>query len=229
VEDFRRRKKMNKCLVAIFVVATLMGQVLAQDKPIDLIPPEIQKYKIERAQPPSGRALDETESLKHTRHTRQFQGMMELRRTGQTNLSQQEIEEYLNESGLKSNRPKFDNIPVCRPQKPTDICGASGVWMVHLQPFVKISEVDTVMADLSAKYNVRKHPDMLVDYDLPTGAYFVIEASDKNAFLMSQDPRVRIVERDRIGTMTPDRVESYKSGRKALPNSAKKKSRVQLK
>jgi uncharacterized protein (TIGR03437 family) len=75
--------------------------------------------------------------------------------------------------------------------------------MVRLDPSVKVADVDATIESLESKYGVRKHPTLLVDRELATGAYFVVLGTDAQAAALSQDPLVRLVERDRQVVISP--------------------------
>lgn len=204
----RLRSLISLALSLTLVFAMRPTASLAQDPKAQdptRIPPELEKYRKERVGPLSGSQPDQEETARMQavlEHKRKHDAMMEFRRTGNNSLTPDEVEAFLDAAGIKRGQ-RFNNVPVCRPRGPQDVCGVQDTWMVHLEPSVKISEVDTTIETLEAKYGMKKHPTLLVDRELATGAYFVMLGTDIQAAALSRDPLVRLVERDREVVISP--------------------------
>lgn len=203
----------HKRLTSILLIVALGTSVLFAQDP-NRIPPSVEKYRKERVGPLSGRQPDPEETARVKaleEHQRKLEGMKELRRTGRTSLSQAEIDDFLEACGFKRG-VKFDNVPVCLPGMPVRPCGRAGVWLVLLQPSVRIADVDSTIQSLETRYGVKKMPEFTVDYEKPSGVTLVMSGDDAQAAALSQDPLVRLVGRDRILT-----VELY-TGKKRSPS-----------
>ncbi|MGH9834147.1 MAG: hypothetical protein ACREBD_10370 [Blastocatellia bacterium] len=213
---------MRRLLTFVLLLSLLFSSLTSFAQDPDRIPPELEKYRKERVGPLSNRPpdpADEARMQKIMEHKRKVEALRELRRTGQTTLTPTEIEDFLDASGLKRG-VKFDIVPVCRPGMPVLPCGAENVWMVLLVPHVKIADVDTTIETLESKYGVQKHPEFLVDYDRPTGAYFVVIGNESQARALSRDPLVRMVVRSRAGFVV-------ELGDKKKPSKAPEESRAE--
>src|SRR5574341_466125 len=114
----------HKRLTSILLIVALGASVLFAQDP-NQIPPSVEKYRKERVGPLSGSQPDPEETARMQaigEHKRKHEAMKELRRTGQTSLTQAEIDDFLDAGGIKRGM-KLDNVPVCLPGMPVRPCG----------------------------------------------------------------------------------------------------------
>lgn len=199
---------MKRVFVRLGITSLLLCQVFAQSGQIPQTPtpksPSFEDMKIENVKRPDPNSTsprdqkDLEQERQRAEHQRIAELMKEYRKTGNTSLTQDEIEDFAERRGFPKNYPRFKKVPTCIPRTLEDNCGVEGKWMVKLKPSVKTDDFEATVERLIAKYGIKRDPK-LKGGDVLDGAIFFIEAPEHLAQQLSEDEVVRCVEQNQIG------------------------------
>ncbi|MCI0339152.1 MAG: hypothetical protein L0226_16390 [Acidobacteria bacterium] len=144
--------------------------------------------------------IPDQDQERYQKEQRAVRALTDYRKTGKTDLTKEEIDDFLETLGIPRSVPRFRTYPVCEPKELTDNCGVKDRWSVQLRPDTPIEKVAEVAQSLLNTYGggrvstIGDKPSLYADSLV--GGLFYIEATEETARRISEDERVRYVQQE---------------------------------